>query len=190
MTEKTELPESAAPCRNGACTLLRKFCRYARIWVLLGLILCLDQLSKAWVIREIPYGTYLNPIPVAGGWLHWVHIGNKGAAWGMLQNQGFLLACFAVIALGLIYGMRRSLMLETPRNQIAFGLFIGGVLGNLWDRIAIGHVTDFIDVHLPFYRWPAFNVADSAICVGVGLYLLMSFLPEPKRLNPRPPSQN
>jgi signal peptidase II len=59
--------------------------------------------------------------------------------------------------------------------QWVFGLVIGGILGNLWDRVTIGHVVDFIDVHLPFYRWPAFNIADSAICIGVLFFVLNSF---------------
>ena len=57
----------------------------------------------------------------------------------------------------------------------AFGLFVGGTLGNVRDRLFGDHVIDFIDVHLPYYRFPAFNVADSCICVGVGLYIIMSY---------------
>ena len=58
---------------------------------------------------------------------------------------------------------------------VAFGLFVGGTLGNVRDRLFGDHVIDFIDVHLPYYRFPAFNVADSCICVGVGIYVVMSY---------------
>jgi signal peptidase II len=77
--------------------------------------------------------------------------------------------------LALVWRWRKPLLRELQGGQLAFGLFVGGTLGNVRDRLLGDHVIDFIDVHLPYYRFPAFNVADSCICVGVGLYVIMSY---------------
>ncbi len=142
-----------------------------------------DQLTKLLVVEHIPYGTYHHPapIPVIEGFLYWVHIGNTGAAWGMFQGFGMVLAGFALLTIIIIFIFRRMLSLHLRSMQAVFGLLIGGILGNLYDRVTLGHVVDFIDVQLPFYRWPAFNIADSAICVGVVCYIYLSFrLDSPK----------
>jgi signal peptidase II len=156
-------------------SLISRSIKYRLLLIVAVVILLSDQGTKFWVTQTIPYGTYLNPIPVIDGFLYWVHIGNTGAAWGMLQGFGLLLGIFAIITIAVIFAFRRVLLLHTVPMQIAFGLLIGGILGNLVDRVFVGHVIDFVDVHLPFYRWPAFNVADSGICVGVLGYVWMSF---------------
>jgi signal peptidase II len=99
----------------------------------------------------------------------------------MFQGFGLMLAIFAVITITCIYLLRRALSLHLRIMQFVFGLLIGGILGNLYDRVTIGHVVDFIDVHLPFYRWPAFNIADSAICIGVVSYLYLTFRLDSKK---------
>ena len=76
---------------------------------------------------------------------------------------------------------RRPLLRELRGGQLAFGLFVGGTLGNVRDRVFGDHVVDFIDVHLPYYRFPAFNIADAGICVGVGLYLWLSYRQDAER---------
>jgi len=158
----------------------KRLARYKWLGLFALGIFAFDQLTKLWVVNAIPYGTYLNPRPVIDGFLYWVHIGNRGAAWGMCQGFGSILAIFALITIAGIFLFRRMLALHLVVMQIGFGLLIGGILGNLYDRMTVGHVIDFIDVHLPFYRWPAFNIADSAICVGVFIYVIYSFLPESK----------
>lgn len=158
-------------------TLLQRVSRYHVLLLCLLTVVGLDQLTKLLVIEHIPYGTYHHPapIPLIDGFLYLVHIGNKGAAWGMFQGFGMVLAGFALITIATIFLFRRMLSLHVTSMQVVFGLLIGGILGNLYDRITIGHVVDFIDVQLPFYRWPAFNIADSAICVGVVCYIFLSF---------------
>ncbi len=148
---------------------------YRLLLILIACIFASDQLTKWIVIQNIPYGTYHNPISVIPGFLYWVHIGNKGAAWGLLEGAGTFLATIAIATIALVIVFRKSLHLQQLPMQVTFGLLIGGILGNLYDRLVIGHVTDFIDVHLPFYRWPAFNIADSAICVAVFFYFILSF---------------
>ena len=130
----------------------------------------------------LTYGKHPDGYELIPGWLYLCHVGNKGAAFSMLQGWGLALASLALVAIALIFFCRKSLQLKRPVFQWTFGLLIGGILGNFIDRVRLGHVTDFIDVHLPGYRWPAFNVADSAICVGVVLYLILSFKePEPAK---------
>ncbi|MGJ3244082.1 MAG: signal peptidase II [Opitutales bacterium] len=154
---------------------------YRVFWLLGLIILGLDQVTKIWIQHTLPEGTY-GPdgwIPVLPGLLYWVHVHNTGAAWGLFADGALFLAGLAVIVLALLFRFRRALDLGHRYNQVVFGLIVGGILGNLVDRVLYGHVVDFIDVHLPLinYRWPAFNIADSGICVGVLLYALAAFFP-------------
>ncbi len=116
------------------------------------------------------------PIPVIDNFFYIVHITNEGAAWGILSGQTYLLTSVAIIVLMGMWLFRKHLGVESTLVQIAMGLFVGGIIGNLIDRISYGHVIDFLDVHLPIvnYRWPAFNVADCAISIGVTLYIFYS----------------
>jgi signal peptidase II len=154
---------------------------YRRLLVLSALVFGLDQATKAWIEARLPYGTYGEAggaIPVVRGWVYLVHVGNTGAAWSLFTGGSVLLACLAAATLVGIFLGRRALGLREPGVQTAFGLLCGGIAGNLLDRMTHGHVVDFIDVHIHFgnaiYPYPTFNVADSGICVGVGLYLLRS----------------
>ena len=155
-------------------------------------VVAIDQLTKFaitktvyWSKEEPTYffGSEHEPIPVIDGFFYIVHIANEGAAWGMLSGQTYFLSSIAVLVLAAIWFFRRQLGLDGKLAQLSVGLFAGGVLGNLIDRICYGHVIDFLDVHLPIinYRWPAFNVADCAICVGVFLYIISSFISDIKK---------
>lgn len=151
---------------------------------LLGLALTvfvLDQVTKAWIASHIPFGSYFPPdgIEVVKGFFRIVHVGNTGAAWGLFDGKSLWLAILAIITLIAIFWFRRHLELERPAIQISFGLLCGGIVGNLVDRLIHGHVVDFLLFYVGRFEWPAFNIADSAICVGVGLYLLTTFL-EPR----------
>lgn len=166
---------------------------YKLFWLVAGGILLLDQGSKLVLTRLLPYGTYgpfpgpggAEPIVVVPGFFQIVHIGNTGAAWGLLSGHQWILIGVGVAALLVLFFWRHGLEIRRLRFQVVFGLITGGIVGNLLDRLFRGHVVDFLDVHLPGfpawglppYRWPAFNVADAAIFSGVFLYLLLSFLP-------------
>lgn len=149
----------------------------------------LDQLTKFWIFNNLAFNSYFYPhdqdvIEVIKGFFYIVHIGNKGAAWGMFSGHGELLALFTLIALSAIYRFRHDLELHRKSMQIAFGMLIGGAIGNLVDRIVHGHVIDFLDFHfgftipwiLPNGRYPAFNIADSGIVIGVFAYLAASLI--------------
>lgn len=165
---------------------------YKALFILALLIFISDQATKAWIFNnpELPLGSYFYPdtIPVIEGFFYIVHIGNEGAAWGMFHGYGSMLALFAIVALFAIYKLRHSLELHRLPMQLAFGMLVGGVLGNLVDRLLHGHVIDFLDFHLPFSipyilpygRYPAFNIADCGIVIGVFSYITLSFfLPNP-----------
>ena len=149
----------------------------------LVLTFLLDQATKYAVVVNIPWErgnpTYHfngvnKPIEIIENFLYLVHITNEGAAWGMLSGQTYLLSSIAIIALAAMWLFRKYLGFDNKLGQFTMGIFAGGVLGNLFDRIYYGHVIDFIDVHLPIvdYRWPAFNVADWGICIGVTIYII------------------
>ena len=158
---------------------------YRILFTLAGTILLLDQLTKWVVERTLPFeSSYYPPdrISVIENVFYIVHIGNEGAAWGLFSDFKGWLMLMAFIVLALIYFARRHFQLERSCMQIAFGALIGGILGNLIDRFRTGYVIDFIDIHLPFTvpiilpegRWPAFNIADSAIVIGLFYYLILS----------------
>ena len=148
----------------------------AMFWVALT-VLTADQVTKLIVLRYLRYG---EQHVILDGFFKFVHWGNTGAAWSMFYGNNQLLAVVALIALVGLYLIRHHFDTHTPMGQAALGLMFGGILGNLIDRVCIGHVVDFIYFYL-YQRgggevgFPAFNVADMAICVGVGLIFLMSW---------------
>lgn len=123
--------------------------------------------------------------------LYIVHITNEGAAWGILSGQTYLLSSIALLALAAVWIFRNQLGFDTGCGQLALGIFAGGVVGNLFDRICYGHVIDFIDVHLPLieYRWPAFNVADCGITVGVAVYIISVLIDEREKSARKPAAE-
>lgn len=141
--------------------------------VLAALALVLDQLSKWWIVAVVMQPP--ETIEVTG-FFNIVLAFNRGVAFSLLrggpERQTIVLIALAVaISAGLIYWMRR-----TPQALLraAFGLIVGGALGNALDRVRHGAVVDFLDFHLGVYHWPAFNLADSAIFCGVALILAES----------------
>ena len=147
--------------------------KYVRLVVIAGLIVIADQISKAMVQRLIPLYHSISVIP---GCFNLTLVHNPGGAFGFLAGQSpelrQLIFIFASsLAIGLIFYFYRS----TPRRFIAlnigFSLIFGGAIGNLIDRVRYGKVVDFLDVYVGTMHWPAFNVADSAITIGIGIFL-------------------
>ncbi len=144
------------------------------LWVS-ALVLVLDQASKLAVdatmqlYESIPLLPYFN--------LTYAH--NTGAAFSFLAHAGgwqrWLFAGLAVVMSGIIGVWLYRLKSHETLMAWALSLVLGGAIGNLIDRVAYGYVIDFLDVYYQDWHWPAFNIADSAICVGVGLMLLESF---------------
>ncbi len=141
------------------------------------LIVALDQLTKALVLQLIGYA---QERVVINGFFKLVHWGNTGAAWSLFRGYNDWLALVALVALVILFFSRRHFDLRSWVGQLAFGLICGGIVGNLIDRVRVHYVIDF----LYFYvrqrgggelGFPAFNVADSAICTGVGLIILLTW---------------
>ena len=156
-------------------SLTWRFLKYWRLMAIAAAVLAADQASKAWIAARLPFNTYgdgAGAIRVVRGFLYIVHVGNTGAAWSILSGRSILLATLAAATLVAIFLGRRALGLAAPHAQGCFGLMCGGIAGNLADRLARGHVVDFLDFHFGSYVYPTFNVADSAICVGVALYAI------------------
>ncbi len=152
--------------------------RYALVSGLAALVIFLDQLSKWWVIQSLPLH---ESVPIIDGFFNLVHIYNRGAAFGFLNRsdiewQFWLFLVATVIAVGAIFYLVRT---SAPSKMLfsALGLVLGGALGNLIDRIRYRAVVDFLDFYVGHWHWPAFNVADIAICLGafgtcIAMYLL------------------
>jgi signal peptidase II len=135
-----------------------------------------DQATKWLVLQNISPD---QSIPIIPGFLNFVQVHNTGAAFGMLKNNNaffIVLAGAALIAIG-VFAWRGAFVGAPMRIGIA--LLVAGIIGNITDRILHGFVVDFLDVILPWYgHWPAFNIADSCICVAAGLFIVSGFLPE------------
>ena len=179
--------QSARPPLNTGAHLT-KLNHNARIAIIAAIVLVFDQLTKVAVMHYIPLiGEERAVIP---GFFRLVHWGNTGAAWSMFTGNNAALALVAAVALMVLFFARHHFEIHRPGGQIALGLIFGGICGNLIDRLRVGHVIDF----LYFYvmrrdgqeaGFPAFNVADSAICIGVGLLFILSLGDEAGRTRAR-----
>lgn len=136
-------------------------------------IALLDQATKYAIWRNFFLHDVVTVIP---GIYDLKYVQNTGAAWGMFAGFNNWLVLLSVIMLLAIVVFRRFLVAEVFTQKVAMGLMIGGIVGNLLDRSRLGYVVDFLDFYWRGHHFPAFNVADSAICVGVGLYLLTQAL--------------
>jgi signal peptidase II len=157
--------------------------KYERLVLVAAAVVLLDQVTKWVVLNSIPLYDSIQVIP---GFFQLIHIQNPGGAFGLLAGQGagvraavFLFASAA--ALCLIFVFYRS----TPDTHrwlaVGFSLIFGGAVGNLIDRVRFGRVVDFLDFSIAGHHWPAFNVADSAVTVGIGIFvfhLLLNKLPK------------
>ncbi|MEI7772948.1 MAG: signal peptidase II [Chloroflexales bacterium] len=138
--------------------------RWARPAALGLLVLMSDQLSKAWVVSRLGPEPFLEVISLGPPWLNLVYSQNAGVAFGLFQSvsQVFTITSILITA-GAVYTYAFHLPNRVTWVQVAMGLILGGALGNIVDRLRLGSVVDFISVGW----WPVFNLADSAISVGV-----------------------
>ena len=161
-----------------------------RIAVITVLVLAVDQITKQlvkWLLFRGDEKIIIN------GFFKFVHWENTGAAWSMFTGRNYLLAIVGVIALFVLFRSRHHFDAHTTLGQIALGLIFGGIIGNLVDRLFVGHVTDFLYFYVQRRGageagFPAFNIADSAICIGVGLIFILSWKNDRARAHPPPSS--
>lgn len=140
-----------------------------RIPWLAAAVVAADQLTKHWAVASLkPVGS----IPVIPGLFSLSYVENPGAAWGMLAGRQVFLIGFSLATLAFLLWRRRDLFGPLWGGSVTLSLIAGGVVGNLIDRVRLNHVVDFLDFFWGRSHFPAFNVADSAICVGVFLFIL------------------
>jgi signal peptidase II len=137
--------------------------------LMVGLVL--DQISKLLILQKLPLG---GQVPLIPGLLNLVHVHNKGAAFGLLSGWSAEFAwLFFVATTALVLVVLGYMLWQLPEGQwvatLGYSLVLTGALGNLIDRVRLGEVVDFIDVYYGHYHWPAFNVADSLVCVGAAI---------------------
>ena len=147
--------------------------RLPELWVALAIVL-LDQATKALIKAKLPLHESVTVIP---GFFDLTHVRNTGAAFGMLDNTEFpykpaLMVAVALVALGAVASYALTLPATQRIARLGLALILGGAVGNLIDRATMGYVVDFADVYFRGVHFWAFNVADSAITVGVVLMLL------------------
>ena len=144
---------------------------------LAGLIVVLDQVTKAWLVSFLDPG---ESVAVVGDWIRLVHSQNNGGLFGLLRGQAVIFGLVSLVVVGLIvvYHARAK---PSRYLSIALGLLLGGAIGNVIDRFRLGYVVDFVDAGIGDLRWYTFNVADTAISFALVLLLAASVLPSVAR---------
>lgn len=152
--------------------------RFFFLLAIVMLVITLDQASKMYVMDHFKLHEIHEVIP---GFFNFTYLHNSGAAFGFMASvtsvwkQWFFVGV-AILAMGFILVLYAQHCLDHFSYTVALGLIGGGAVGNVIDRLRFGSVVDFLDVYVGQRHWPAFNVADSAICVGVGMFLLANLL--------------
>lgn len=149
-----------------------------KVWpnlLLAAMVVVLDQLTKLWVLADFQPHEVLPVLPVFNLTL----VFNTGAAFSFLSNAGgwqrwFFIGLTSLVSIGLLVWLTRLRQHERLAG-VALAMILGGAAGNLLDRVRLGKVVDFLDFYWQQWHWPAFNVADSAITLGVMILLLSSW---------------
>lgn len=158
--------------------------KYIRLAIVAGLVVIFDQITKALILNYLPLG---DSVRVIRGAFNIVHVHNPGGAFGFMagmsdtvRNVVFLF--ISAVAVGFVFFFYKNIPVTQGWLSFGLALIFGGAVGNLIDRIRFGSVVDFLDFYLGRWHWPAFNVADSAISIGVVIFLFhMIFKKMPAR---------
>jgi len=159
------------------------FIQEKRVLIIAAIVLLADQLTKQMVVHTVDTKSQ---IVIIEGFLKLVNWHNTGAAWSQFQGKSLHLAIISFIALGALIHYRHHFEIHTKTGKVAMGMLIGGIIGNLIDRVAYQHVVDFIRFYLHQREggeigYPAFNIADMGICVGVGLMFVQAWREQPAK---------
>jgi signal peptidase II len=143
------------------------------VWLPIAIVV-LDQITKAMVRSMVPLGASVEVVP---GFINFTHVRNTGAAFGFLNAADFPLKSVAITVVALVaivwVGIYAAGLARHQRlARLGLALIMGGAAGNLLDRVTVGSVVDFVDVYWRTYHFWAFNIADSAISIGVGVMVL------------------
>ncbi len=167
---------AAKPAAASVAQSAGAFGKYVLVFCVALVIVIADQLTKIWVDTDM---RLYQSIPVIDGFFSLTYVRNTGAAFSMFadMSEAYRIPFFSVVAVVAVSAILYFVH-STPSSQklvlVACGFVLGGALGNLIDRVVYGSVIDFLDVYWGEWHWPAFNVADSFISIGVGLLLLSS----------------
>ena len=137
-------------------------------------IIIADQISKWWMIDILSSGK----VTVIDDFFYLTLVYNRGAAFGIFPGRNYLFIILSIVTIAVLIFFYRSFFSGSSMARISGGLILGGAVGNLIDRFRFNHVVDFLDFKFGSYHWPAFNVADSAICVGVTILIVIVLLPK------------
>ena len=163
-----------------------------KLWILLPILLlgvALDQGTKYLVLQNMALGSQ---IPVIKGFFNLVHAQNRGGVFGLMGSWSLdYLRIFFICTTIVVLAVVGYLWWRVPEDQtlaaLGYSLIMAGALGNLVDRVRFGEVVDFLDFYWGHYHWPAFNVADSLVCLGAGV-LVWVILREEKEVNASSPA--
>jgi signal peptidase II len=151
--------------------------KYVRLAIIAGLVVVFDQISKGIILKTLPiYQLTGDGITVVSGFFNIIHVRNQGGAFGFMANQssGVRAVLFFIVSSAAIC-MVFYFYIHTPKKQpvlaIGFALIFGGAIGNMIDRLRFRNVIDFLDVYIGNLHWPTFNLADSAITIGIGIFI-------------------
>ena len=149
------------------------FEKYSKLLIISAVIVALDQITKTIILNSLELYHSIKVIP---GFFNITHIHNPGGAFGFLANQShtvriIVFLFISILALGFIFHFYRKTPETHKMLATAFALIFGGAIGNLIDRVRFGTVVDFLDVYIKNLHWPAFNIADSAITIGMGIFV-------------------
>lgn len=146
-------------------------------WGVIVVLALLDQFTKWYVVHHVGFQ---ESVPVIPGFFSLTHVYNTGAAFSMMHDSNRFFTLLSVVVFVALVALRRHF----PGLLMQWGwiLILSGILGNVTDRILRGHVVDFLDFQFGSYHWPAFNVADSCICVAAALFLFSGFSSEKSKV--------
>lgn len=147
-------------------------------YLMILLVVAIDQLTKAWATASL---RPLHRVDLIPGLFSLTYVQNEGIAFGLFQGQGFAIALFMILLVAMALYFMRGLDWTWREPNLVGGVLCGGAAGNLLDRCRLGHVVDFFDVHVGAYRWPVFNVADSAICLAVAWIVMRQIMGPSKK---------
>jgi len=164
--------------------MFAKIPRQAWLWYVVALIvMVLDQFSKLWASSSLAYGERMTITP----FFNFTLLHNPGAAFSFLSSAGgwqrWFFMLIAIVASILLAIWIARVVLKSKREAFALAFILGGAVGNLYDRIQLSYVVDFIVVHYHDYFWPAFNLADAAITLGAFILIVEMFLTKEKQTN-------
>ena len=157
-----------------------------KYWILLIVflvVIALDQSTKLIIQQTLPLHKTVEIIP---GFFNLIHVRNTGGAFGIFGGEkgpvgSVLFVAASLVAVGILVILFMRVKEHEKMLKFSFALLLSGAIGNLIDRVSYGEVVDFLDFHVSSYHWPAFNVADSAISVGIGLMALELLIKEQKK---------